>query len=288
MDTKRRIFVDSPGQTCNRFWAYLDSIAWAIAKKKKVIIWHWDSSICCYDALRECKCVSFPFYSKFFISIFGERKWRILLYKLLNNRFLRRFYRTNLANRIGLISSWPLRKSFDYFPQMKEQLIPLFRPNEELCIAVDKTMRKYKMGGAFVIGVHIRRGDYKTWEGGRYYYEHQEYAEMMHSLVREYRDKKVFFFISTNEVYDKDVFKDLNLCEFDNITAAQDLYTLSLCDRIIGPLSTFSRWASWYGNVPLVFFERGKNCIKDSDFSIIHDFYHFENGNEIINLSDKN
>lgn len=147
MDTKRRIFVDSPGQTCNRFWAYLDSIAWAIAKKKKVIIWHWDSSICCYDALRECKCVSFPFYSKFFISIFGERKWRILLYKLLNNRFLRRFYRTNLANRIGLISSWPLRKSFDYFPQMKEQLIPLFRPNEELCIAVDKTMRKYKMGG---------------------------------------------------------------------------------------------------------------------------------------------
>ena len=35
----------------------------------------------------------------------------------------------------------------------------------------------------FVVGVHIRRGDYKTWEGGKYYFEHQEYAEQMEAVA---------------------------------------------------------------------------------------------------------
>jgi hypothetical protein len=30
----------------------------------------------------------------------------------------------------------------------------------------------------------------------------------------------------------------------------EDLYALASCDYIIGPPSTFSQWASFYGNVP--------------------------------------
>lgn len=284
---KRLILVDSPGQTCNRFWSYLDSVAWAIANNKKVVILHWDSSISSFDSLRNDRHVSFPFHSKVIFSVIGEGRWIHILHKLFNNSIANKFYGTRIAYWMGFRFSWPLRKSHDFFPLMKKELRPLFRPNEELCMTVDNTMSMYRSKGYFIIGVHIRRGDYKTWEGGQYYYEYEEYAGIMRSLVDLYKDCNVAFFISTNERYKKDVFNGFKICQFDNKTAAQDLYTLSLCDRIIGPLSTFSRWASWYGNVPLAFIEKGMTSYKDSDFSIIKDFYHFENGNEIINLSDR-
>lgn len=284
---KRIILVDAPGQTCNRLWSYLDSVAWAITNNKKVVIVHWDSSISCFDALRKDRHVSFPFYSKMVFSIIGEKRWKHLLNKLFNNRIANKFYGTEFAYQMGFRFSWPLRKSHQFFPIMKKELRPLFRPNEELCMTIDNTMRMYRSKGYFIIGVHIRRGDYKEWEGGRYYYEYEDYASSMRSLVSLYKDCNVAFFISTNERYNNVFFRGLTICQFDNETAAQDLYTLSLCDRIIGPLSTFSRWASWYGNVPLAFIEKGQTCFRESDFSVIHDFYHFENGNEIINLSDQ-
>ena len=284
---KQIVFYDAPGQTCNRFWAYLDSVAWAILNNKKVVIWHWDQSLRWYDALRNNEYTSFPFYSQKLFSVIGEDRWQRLLKILLQNRFVSFICRTNWAKRNGLSLSWPLRKSYVYFPQMKNQLKFIFRPNEDLCRTVEDTMRVYKSEGYFVIGVHIRRGDYKEWEGGKYYFELSDYAVTMHACTKLFKNEKVAFFISTNERIDVTVFSDFTLCRFNNITAAQDLHTLSLCDRIIGPLSTFSRWASWYGDVPLAFIEKGQTNLKDENFSIIHDFYHFENGNEIVNLSDK-
>ena len=36
-------------------------------------------------------------------------------------------------------------------------------------------MQKWKQQGCLLIGVHIRRGDYKEWCGGKYYYENNLY-----------------------------------------------------------------------------------------------------------------
>lgn len=33
---------------------------------------------------------------------------------------------------------------------------------------------------------------------------------------------------------------------------------------------------SWYGSVPLAFIEKVQTDLKDNDFSVIHDFYHFK------------
>ena len=272
---------------CNRFWAYLDSVAWAMKNGRKVVIWHWDRSLSCFDALRNNRYVSFPFYSKTIFSIVGEDRWQQFLNLLCKPRIVHQFFRSNLAKRLNICASWPLRKSFEYFPEVKDRLIPLFRPNEDLCRPVEEAMARYKSEGYFVIGVHIRRGDYKIWVGGKYYYETEDYLATMQSLAALYKDRKIAFFISTNEELDSSVFSGLKICRFDNTTAAQDLYTLSLCDRIIGPLSTFSRWASWYGSVPLAFIGKGQTDLCDEDFSVIHDFYHFDNGNEIVNLSDR-
>ena len=45
-----------------------------------------------------------------------------------------------------------------------------------------------------------------------------------------------------------------------------DLYALSRCDYIIGPPSTFSQWASYYGHVPLRFLRWKGDEISMSEF----------------------
>lgn len=283
-----RVLVDAPGQTCNRFWAYLDSVGWAITNNKKVYIWFWDSSIKYYDGLRNSQYVSFPFYSPFLFKLIGEKKIQWLTGKLLSCRPLREyFYKSNIATKIGLYRSWPLRKSHLYFPKVKQEIKKIFKPNDDICHSVETTFDKYKKRGFFIIGVHIRRGDYKNWENGKYFFSFEEYRNFMSKLTGIYHEKKLAFFISTNEKYDKSIFSDFTLVDMNNMTAAHDLYGLSLCDRIIGPLSTFSRWASWYGDVPLTFIERNITDLNDKSFSVITDFYHFKNGDEIPNLTDK-
>ena len=136
--------------------------------------------------------------------------------------------------------------------------------------------------------MHIRRGDYKHFESGAYYYELDEYRNHMQALCELYRGEKVCFAISTNENIDLSIFEGLEICHTSNPTAIHDLYMLSQCDRIIGPLSTFSRWASFYGKVPLCFITKDHVIRSDEEFSVIKDFYHFENGREIVNLTDKN
>jgi hypothetical protein len=168
-----------------------------------------------------------------------------------------------------------------------DEIRKLYVPNQNIVAEVKSVMERYRREGYFIIGVHIRRGDYKTFEGGQYYFEFEEYKQHMLALCGVYKDRKVCFAISTNEKIDTGGFDGLEICKTSNTTAIHDLYMLTQCDRIIGPLSTFSRWASFYGEVPLCFISRGDVIESDEAFSVIKDFYHFANGTEIINLTDK-
>ena len=88
--------------------------------------------------------------------------------------------------------------------------------------------------------------------------------------------------MSTNEKYDKSAFEGFTLCDLKkNTSAIHDLYALSQCDRIFGPHSSFSRWASFIGDVPLCYIEHGGEIASDKDFSLIKDFYHFKDGRTI-------
>ena len=52
-----------------------------------------------------------------------------------------------------------------------------------------------------------------------------------------------------------------------------DLFALAGCDRVIGPPSTFSQWAAFFGDVPICFLDEGKPLAPDrfsvSDLSVI-------------------
>ena len=45
------------------------------------------------------------------------------------------------------------------------------------------------------VGVHIRRGDYKTWKNGQFYFEDAYFVELMKNCVDVFAGKRVRFVI---------------------------------------------------------------------------------------------
>lgn len=149
-----------------------------------------------------------------------------------------------------VVEGWEVR-FYDLFIKYKKEIINLFAFDP---IIVNKV--RDIMGGtdAVRIGLHVRRGDYKTWQGGRYWYTDNQYAEVVRRFAESIPDRRVDLFVCGN---------DPNLASIRSVidpsikviiphgNPAEDLCMLSECDYIIGAPSTFSLVASMYNDRPL-------------------------------------
>ncbi|MBQ9538091.1 MAG: hypothetical protein IJU95_02380, partial [Treponema sp.] len=119
------------------------------------------------------------------------------------------------------------------------------------------------------VAVHIRRGDYKTWEGGRFFYQDADYSGFMarmRELVRDGLGKDCAFFIFSN---------DSVSISGDNVRLSDspwyvDQFVMSRCDYIIGPPSTFSLWASYTGRTALYHVKDKNHPFTLADFEYCH------------------
>ncbi len=101
-----------------------------------------------------------------------------------------------------------------------------------------------------LVGVHVRRGDYKTFLNGIYFYDDETYRRNMLQVKALFPGKKIRFIVTSNESVSFPEI-DGSIITYPNGHFIQDLYSLAECDYIIGPPSTYSQWASYYGNKPL-------------------------------------
>lgn len=281
-----KILFDQPGQTCNRLWSYFYSVQESIEKKEKLYILFFDKNIKYFPhLLDDSKYVIFPFYLESFINIFGYNRYNRILRHVFYNRYSEKIY--EIINKFGIEcrKGWEYR-SLTYNKQNAKNIKGLFMPDNEIVSYVDNWFLEKRKNYDYIIGVHIRLGDYKTWENGNYYYSLDVYFKYMHTIISIFENKKILFFISSNERINY-VDNLVEFIQFENKNDIFDLYGLSKCDYIFGPLSTFSRWASFIGNVPLHFIENTTGKVELSDFSPIEDFYHFQSSKEIPNLTDK-
>lgn len=270
-----KFIFDIPGQTCNRFWSFIDLVGEAIVKRERVYVLFPDKNFDDYPTLLNNTIIRFPFYRQA-----CDRNG--LYYKMIFNRIAFRFYDSRIGKYFGFVRGWNYCGNDNYYPQVKDKVLALFHPSDQVQNDVNTFLDTYKRRGAFLVGVHMRQGDYKTWRGGRYYLSQQEYAELLKFLREMYIDQNVVFYIASNTKIDEKQFRDIPYISLQNATAAQDLEALSKCHRIIGPLSTFSRWASLKGAVPLFLLERGLTPKSDSDFKVIKSLFKYENGDETI------
>lgn len=280
-----RIICDDYCQLCNRFWAYIDSIGWAIKNNGHVYSLFWDKNIIDFDNLRYNKYISFPSHDIYAfnkgIKIFGWNLSRFVYARTFDSPFAHRLYESGKLSKLGFLEGWPTRYFTENIPD-REAIREMFLPNTYILDKVNPIFEQFKKDGYFIIGVHIRRGDYERWENGAYYYSFETYADFMNQIRIIHKDKKVCFYLASNEKIPMELFKDFTCLNIKDANAATDLYALSLCDRLIGPPSTFSRWASFINEVPLYFvFDPEEEIKSDSQFCPIADHFHFENGEEI-------
>jgi len=125
-----------------------------------------------------------------------------------------------------------------------------FRPQNEYLQNVDAVIKRARAGVDILVGVHIRHGILYYGNVRQYFYPTVRYAEMMDEIVRLFPDKRVGFLICSDWPQDPELFSRFKFT-FGSNRFIEDMYAFARCDYLIGPPSTFTVWASFYGNVPL-------------------------------------
>lgn len=168
--------------------------------------------------------------------------------------------------RIKFISGWyfrhNLKKHREYFKNKYSLRKEYIEYNETFL-----KLLKYKRSKITLIGVHIRRGDYKIWENGAYYFDWSVYLSKileLRTLLSHSGHQNTQIIVFSNE--------EVGEYNFDeNITISREPWfvdhcLMGMCDYLIGPPSTFSMWASFIGGAKLCFLTSAEQQLKLSDF----------------------
>lgn len=176
--------------------------------------------------------------------VFGDSKvWEVV--RLLIATLKRIGWKNVLAGCV--VSDWTYRDAAA-LEKHADFIRAFFQPRNGA--DAKETWRGIRGGGETVVGVHVRRGDYKDFEGGRYYYEDDVYE----------RNKKAVGdgIVSSG--------KTPKFVMFPFRSAVEDQWMMSQCDYLMGPPSTFTMWASFMGNVPLGIIRDRSHTLSMADF----------------------
>ena len=153
-------------------------------------------------------------------------------------------------SRLVVAKGWKFR-AHEALRVRRREIVGLFTPDVAIQSQVATRMAEVGSGADVVVGLHVRRGDYAGWLGGKYFYGLEEYAGWMSQANTLWPGRKVRFLICSNENVDE-------LLRLPGVNASAgpgaaitDLSALAEGDFLIGPPSTFTLWASYYGGAPL-------------------------------------
>lgn len=151
--------------------------------------------------------------------------------------------------KLLILQGWRFRSPQCVIRQ-KNNVRPLFQLKPYWKNRVHDLINNCRKDCDILIGVHVRRGDYKTFMNGMYYFDDETYRNYMQQISKLFPGKKAGFLICSNE--------NVSIKEPDGCSIIypkghfiEDLYSLAECDYILGPPSTFSQWASYFGDKPL-------------------------------------
>lgn len=162
-------------------------------------------------------------------------------------------FATLVSERHVLLQGW-LFRSEHLLTKHAEKVRRYFEIDSETQSRVKSRMTTIRSQADIVVGVHIRHGDYATYLDGKYYYPASHYASMMRRIAEQLSPRRVSFLVCGNgELHERD-FRGLTVSCKDH-GLLEDLYSFAEVDFLVGPPSTFTGWASFYGNVPLYWLE---------------------------------
>ena len=258
------IFVHDKGQMCNNILQYGHLYAWGREHGRQTMSMRFAYK---YRYFRICH----TRYHNFFVYLFAKyaSKWHLLpIADFIASNNLERQEQLLLCHHHIVAQGWSARW-YDLFLKYKADIVSLFQFNDQVRRMPDQLLGRLPQG-SLRLGVHIRRGDYRAWYGGRYYYSDQQYLNVIKQFLDQHKDQAIQLFICGNATdLKEDVFKEAfpdTIISFPKGNPGEDLYLLSQCDRLIGAPSTFTLVASMYRDIPLYWIEDPTLPFTDNSF----------------------
>lgn len=174
-----------------------------------------------------------------------------------------------LGGRSIVAEGWELRH-YDLFLKYRDEICKMFAFRPKIAEAVEKFITECETGDShgLRLGVHIRRGDYARWNGGRYLYDDETYIRKIKEYAALNPGRQNHVYICGNDpAIDRERFRQaVPATHFMNGNPGEDLCLLSRCDAIIGPPSTFSLVAAMYRDIPLAWLINAGKPLENADF----------------------
>ncbi len=119
------------------------------------------------------------------------------------------------------------------------------------------------------VGIHVRRGDYKKHQKGKYFYNDDVYRKHILRFSELNNYKNILFIIFSDEAVNESTL----IPEKVQYIVSRNPYhidhsLMSNCDYLIGPPSTFTLWASYMGGVNYYHIEDPTKQMDMEDFKI--------------------
>lgn len=263
------IISNKPGQLGNRIWVFAHLMAYAIEHNHKIYNPAFDEYSHLFEGTKNCIIPSYPQKKGFFSSkqlthlAYGITNISAKITRKLNlhNAICSTHYldwtdsfnldKNKFEDKSALtfLSGW-LYRGEKILDKHQEEIREYFLPAKDHRDNVNKFIDDHKNENDILIGIHIRRGDYKTFENGKYFFEIEFYNKIMLQIQNFLAPQKVKFIICSNETITPSQFTVRSWYTGPG-HYFEDLLALAECDFIIGPPSTFSLWASFYGKKKL-------------------------------------
>ena len=156
---------------------------------------------------------------------------------------------------------------YDLFLKYKQDIIKLFAFHDDIEQHVAKITADSR---GLKLGVHIRRGDYARFYGGRFLYSDDQYVAVIRQFQAQHPTENVTVYICGNDPrLQHDYYRQqLPACQvvFPDGNPAEDLCLLSHCDYLIGAPSTFTLAAAMYHDLPLYWIEDADAPLAEASF----------------------
>jgi Glycosyl transferase family 11 len=290
------IITDKVGQLCNRLFEFSYLVANAIEYNYKLVNPNFEEFAEFFEATQNSDFGKYNIQTNGYFTQKYNQKLLWKIYSFLNNRGLNsspfheiikiqtvageggggdsynlnntEFVKMAITKVVYLSGAW--YDDNENFQKHADKIRAFFTPVQFYQTKVLDKINQIHKKDFTLVGVHIRKGDYIDFLDGIHYFDNKKYAQAMEQVEKllTQTGKKVQFLICSNEKVNPIDFSgfDVNFSEDHFIV---DLYCLAKCDYIIGPHSTFSRWASFYGHVPLLHIEKEKAIKSMAEFEVI-------------------
>ena len=267
------IFVTDKGRMCNNILQYGHVYAWAREHGRKSV------------SMRFC-------YKYQYFKICHTRWHNILTYLVAKNAAKLKliptvdFYDISeetiqnnaafMAKHKNVLAKGWCARFYTLFIKYKQEIIDLFTFDASIMSKTQNFMKE-KENYDIKLGVHIRRGDYKTWHNGKYYFEDEVYQSYIQQFQSLFPSKKLIVYICSNDpaIKQKDYLtklKDISV-RFSHGGQEDDLCLLSKCDYLIGAPSTFSLVAAMYHDLPLYWIENADTQLTIDSFDKFNNLF---------------